>query len=78
MAGRPGGKDGIPTDYSPAKIGLSLFKLGKDIGETTDVKDRYPKVLAKLLSLGQAMREELGGQGQKGSGQREPGRLAKR
>ena len=78
MAGRPGGKDGIPTDYSQAKIGLSLFNLGKDIGETTDVKDRHPKVLAKLLELGQAMREELGGQGQKGSGQREPGRLAKR
>ncbi|GIT38219.1 MAG: hypothetical protein Ct9H300mP7_1400 [Verrucomicrobiota bacterium] len=78
MAGRPGGKDGIPTDYSQAKIGLSLFNLEKDIGETTDVKDRYPKVLAKLQQLGQAMREELGGQGQKGSGQREPGRLAKR
>ncbi|GIT04866.1 MAG: hypothetical protein CM1200mP29_02770 [Verrucomicrobiota bacterium] len=78
MAGRPGGKDGIPTDYSQAKISLSLFNLEKDIGETTDVKDRYPKVLAKLQQLGQAMREELGGQGQKGSGQREPGRLAKR
>ena len=78
MAGQPGGKDGIPTAYTQAKIGLSLFNLEKDIGETTDVKAQHPKVLAKLKSLGQAMREELGDQGKKGSGQREAGRLTKR
>ena len=78
MAGRPGGKDGIPTNYTQAKIGLSLFNLGKDIGETTDVKDKHPKVLARLQVLGQVMRKELGDQGKKGDGQREPGRLAKR
>ena len=78
MAGRPGGKEGIPTAYSQAKIGLSLFNLGKDIGETTDVKDKHPKVLARLQALGQVMRNELGDLGKKGNGQREPGRLAKR
>jgi arylsulfatase A-like enzyme len=78
MAGQPGGRDGIPTNYTQAKIGLSLFNLGKDIGETTDVKEKHPKVLARLQALGQAMRSELGDLGQKGSGQREPGRLAKR
>jgi hypothetical protein len=55
-----------------------LFNLEKDVGETTDVKAQHPKVLAKLKSLGQAMREELGDQGKKGSGQREAGRLTKR
>jgi arylsulfatase A len=78
MAGQPGGRDGIPTNYTQAKIGLSLFNLGKDIGETTDVKEKHPKVLARLQALGQVMRSELGDLGQKGSGQREPGRLAKR
>ena len=78
MAGRAGGKDGIPTAYSQTKIDLSLFNLENDIGETTDVKAQHPKVLAKLQSLGQAMRAELGDQGKKGSGQREPGRLVKR
>jgi arylsulfatase A-like enzyme len=78
MAGRAGGKDGIPTAYSQDKIGLSLFDLDKDIGETTDVKDKHPKVLTKLQALGQAMRTELGDQDRKGAGQREPGRLAKR
>jgi arylsulfatase A len=78
MAGRPGGKAGIPTNYSQVKIGLSLFDLEPDIGETTDVKDKHPKVLARLQAFGQKMRNELGDQSRKGSGQREPGRLAKR
>ena len=78
MAGRPGGTGGIPTKYSQAKIGLSLFNLEEDIGESTDVKAKHPKVVAKMQALGQAMRMELGDQGKKGSGQREAGRLAKR
>ena len=78
MAGRPGGTGGIPTKYSQAKIGLSLFNLEEDIGESIDVKDKHPKVVAKMQALGQAMRKELGDQGKKGSGQREAGRLAKR
>ena len=78
MAGRPGGTGGIPTKYSQAKIGLSLFNLEEDIGELTDVKAKHPKVVSKMQALGQAMRKELGDQGKKGSGQREAGRLAKR
>ena len=76
--GKPGGTGGIPTKYSQAKIGLSLFNLEEDTGETTDVKAKHPKVLAKMQALGQAMRKELGDQGKKGSGQRDAGRLAKR
>ncbi|MBO50243.1 MAG: arylsulfatase, partial [Planctomycetaceae bacterium] len=77
MAGKPGGTGGIPTAYSQDKIGLSLFNLEKDIGETNDVKDKHPEVSARLQALGQAMRKELGDHNQKGTGQREPGRLAK-
>jgi arylsulfatase A-like enzyme len=75
MAGKPGGKGGIPTKYSGAKIGLSLFDLSKDIGETTDVKESHPDVVAKMRKLGETMRAELGDNGRNGSGRREPGRL---
>ena len=77
MNGKPGGTDGIPTKYSQAKIELSLFNLHQDIGETTDVKANYPKILAKMLKLGEGMRNELGDQGRKGKGQRSSGRLTK-
>jgi arylsulfatase A len=75
MAGKPGGKGGIPTRYSQAKIELSLFDMEKDMGETTDVKDKYPQVLKKLQALGEKMRTELGYNRQQGKGMRQPGRL---
>jgi len=75
MAGKPGGKGGIPTKYSQAKIGLALFDLDKDIGETTDVKDKYPGIVAKMQKLGEVMRAELGDNRSKGDGQRKPGLL---
>ena len=78
MAGRPGGKGGIPTKYSQARIGVSLFDLDKDIGETTDVKETHPEILAKMQQLGEAMRTELGDNKRQGKGQRQPGRLAAR
>jgi arylsulfatase A-like enzyme len=78
MAGKPGGKDGTPTKYSQARIGLSLFDLDKDIGETTDVKEKHPEILGKIQKLGEAMREELGDNRRQGKGQRQPGRLAAR
>ena len=59
MAGRPGGKGGIPTNYSQAKIGLSLFDLEKDIGETTDLKDKFPEITARLSALGKAFHTNL-------------------
>ena len=59
MAGRPGGKGGIPTNYSQAKIGLSLFDLEKDIGETTDLKDKHPEVAARLSALGKTFDIDL-------------------
>ena len=59
MAGRPGGKGGIPTSYSQAKIGLSLFDLEKDIGETTDLKDKFPEITDRLSKLGKAFHADL-------------------
>ena len=59
MGGRPGGKGGIPTNYSQAKIGLSLFDLEKDIGETTDLKDEFPEITEELSNLGKAFHANL-------------------
>ena len=75
MAGKPGGKGGIPTKYSQTKIGLALFDLDKDIGETTDVKDKHPEIVAKMQELGESMRNELGDSRRKGVAQRKPGLL---
>jgi arylsulfatase A-like enzyme len=75
MAGRPGGTDGIPTRYSQAKIGLALFDMEKDIGETTDVKAKHPDIVKQLQSLGDKMRNELGDNGRTGTGIRPPGQL---
>jgi len=77
MAGRPGGTGGIPTDYSQDKIGLALFDLSSDIGETMDVKDDYPGVLKKMQALADNMRTDLGDSLTKvdGVGLRAPGKL---
>ena len=75
MAGRPGGTDGIPTRYSQSKIGLALFDMEKDIGETTDVKAKHPDIVKQLQALGEKMRNELGDNGRQGTGLRPPGQL---
>jgi arylsulfatase A len=75
LSRRKGGTGGIPVDYDPAKIELSLFDLENDIAESNDVKDRHPEVLAKMQKLAGAMREDLGDGKIVGTGRREPGRL---
>jgi arylsulfatase A-like enzyme len=77
LAGRPGGTGGIPVNYEQAEIGLSLFDLESDVGETTNVARQHPEVVAKLKELADRMRSELGDSAtkQKGSGLRPPGRL---
>lgn len=75
MAGKPGGKGGIPTKYSQAKIGLELFDLQSDIGETTNVAESHPEVVTHLQTLAEAMRVELGDQNRAGRGIRPAGKL---
>ena len=59
MAGEPGGTGGIPTNYSQAKIALSLFDLHSDISESKNVKDVFPKITNRLKSLGEKFNKEL-------------------
>lgn len=75
LNGQPGGTGGIPTDYQQARIGLELFDLETDIGETTNVADQHPKVVDRLSALADKMRADLGDQNQPGSGMRKPGKI---
>lgn len=77
LAGKPGGTGGTPVPYEEAKIGLALFDLETDPGETTDVAGQHPEIVQKIQTLADRMRAELGDSAtkQKGSGAREAGRL---
>ena len=75
MAGRPGGTDGIPTRYSQAKIGLSLFHLRTDIGEANDVSKEHPEIVKTMQAMAEKMRAELGDGKKKGTGKRPAGQL---
>jgi len=46
--------------YSRKEIGLSLFDLENDAGETTDVAARNPAVVQRLLEYAERAREDLG------------------
>jgi arylsulfatase A-like enzyme len=60
LAGRPGGKDGTPSAYAPAKIGLELFDLRTDPSETTNVADRFPAEVAHLQQCAEQARADIG------------------
>ncbi len=59
LAGEPG-KDGKPGPYKAANCGLELYNLETDIGESKNVADSNPKVVAKLKELAEQARIELG------------------
>ena len=52
--------DGHPVEYVFPEIGLSLFDLENDIGETTNVADEHPEVVRRLTALADRFREDLG------------------
>jgi len=77
LAGKPGGKDGKEVPYSMTKTGLALYDHDTDIGEQTDVAEKYPDVVKHLSDLAEQCREDLGDGLTKrvGKNVREPGRL---
>jgi len=76
LAGPPG-SGGNPGPYEERQIGLSLFDLESDPGETTDLAARNPDVVERLSRLADAAREDLGDSagGRAGKNVRPPGRL---
>lgn len=75
LSSRLGGTGGIPVKYDTGKIGLALFDLQSDPGELHDIADQHPDVVAKLMALAKSIQAELGEGKQRGSGQRDPGRV---
>jgi arylsulfatase A len=77
LAGRPGGTGGKPAPYSQAKTSLVLYDLESDIGETANVADKHPDVVARLQRLADKAREDLGDSAtkQEGKGVRPAGNL---
>ncbi|MEQ2007425.1 MAG: sulfatase [Limisphaerales bacterium] len=79
LAGRPGGKDGIPSKYENAKVEEpQLYDLHNDVGEKSDVASSNPAIVQRLLALAEKARADLGDSltQRKGTGVREPGRVA--
>lgn len=77
LAGRPGGRDGVPVPYSHVTIQHEeLYDLVHDIGETTDVAAEHPDIVKELEAEGEKARADLGDTSTKqpGSGRRQPGR----
>ena len=68
------GSGGKPGRRVRKEIGLSLFDLEKDVGETTNVTDQHPEVVARLTTLAETMRKDLGEGKTSGPGRRPIGR----
>ncbi len=60
MEGQEMGRDGRPGPYRQVQIPLQLFDLKNDIGETTDIADRYPAVVERLQRHAEVARDQLG------------------
>ncbi len=77
MDGQPVGSDGTPGPYRREKIGLALYDLKSDIGETSNVADHHPEVVARLQGLADEARRDLGDTLTEtgGTGIRPPGRV---
>jgi arylsulfatase len=51
---------GIPSRYNQVQTGLGLYHLKNDPGETRNLADAKPSVLARLQRLAEAARADLG------------------
>ena len=75
----PAGRAARRACRSPtaSEIGLSLFDLENDVGETTNVADQHPEVVARLKRFAEEARLDLGDglARRSGNGIREAGRL---
>ncbi|MEK0450742.1 MAG: hypothetical protein RL088_3010 [Verrucomicrobiota bacterium] len=61
LGDQPKAKGGIPAKYRQAKIEKpELYDLDADVGETTNVTDKHPEVVATLTEFTEKMRAELG------------------
>lgn len=71
-----GGSGGKPAPYANPRIGLALYDLANDIGESRDAAGDHPDVVRRLTEYAERARADLGDSltGRQGSGNRPPGR----
>jgi len=60
VGSQPKATGGTPVRYSPLPVGLELFNLRNDPGETRNVAAEHPEVLTRLLALAEDARQDLG------------------
>ncbi len=60
LAGKPPGSGGHRVPYDHTTIGLELFDLQNDVGESTDVADEHPEIVARLQQHAERARQSLG------------------
>jgi len=60
LSGKQPGKDGHSVPYDHVMIGLELFDLKNDVGETTNVAENHPEIVARLQQHAEQAREALG------------------
>jgi arylsulfatase A len=63
------GHGGQPGPYIQKEVGLSLYDLESDVGETTDVSAQHPDIVEKLKAAAESFDRELK------ANKREPGRV---
>ena len=71
------GHDGIPGKYKNAMVGLELYNLKDDVGETTDLADQHPDIVKKMLRHAEDARKDMGDSLTKTQGEnnRKPGMI---
>ena len=58
---RPGAwRRGTPGRYKPLPVGLELYDLENDIGETKNLAAEHPKLVGDLQAKADTIREQLG------------------
>jgi arylsulfatase A len=60
MIGQEPGRGGTPGKYKPLPVGLELYDLETDLGETRNLADARPEVVHDLQAKADAMRAQLG------------------
>ena len=77
IEGKTGATGGKPNGYNKKQIGVSLYNIRQDIGESKNLADSEESVVELLKQKADFIRAEIGDTNtrQKGTGIREPGKL---
>ena len=60
LAGREPGRDGMPVKYEFGDVGLELFDLSTDPGETKNVAAEHPEIVKQLQAEGATLPRRVG------------------